>query len=216
MAKRITGARITASEARAILRDVCGTSLGATVRNIESYWSRATPADIVAGAEWYATAGATVRAISDATGYDVARIAAVVAQLSPRTTWQRNIDGAWHVATGAPGSPHGCIGANVARARAALAAPDPLASVKGPKVSAFARALLGDSESVTVDVWAARIALNPKWRRGDIDTAESALGRAGVYEAVAYAYRVAGARQGVAPATVQAVTWIVARNGRAA
>jgi hypothetical protein len=37
-----------------------------------------------------------------------------------------------------------------------------------------------------------------------------------VYPAIEHAYRVAAERVGVDPTTMQATTWVVARNGRAA
>ena len=43
---------------------------------------------------------------------------------------------------------------------------------------------------------------------------EKALSRVGVYDAIEHSYRLAAARLGVDPVTVQATTWIVARNGR--
>jgi hypothetical protein len=44
---------------------------------------------------------------------------------------------------------------------------------------------------------------------------DKVLTRAGVYQAVAQAYRTAAQRVGVTPSTMQATTWIVARNGKA-
>jgi hypothetical protein len=62
---------------------------------------------------------------------------------------------------------------------------------------------------VTVDVWAVRVAL------GTRPDAEQCLTRVGVYDALEHCYRLAAQRAGVDPTTMQATTWIVARNGRA-
>jgi hypothetical protein len=50
---------------------------------------------------------------------------------------------------------------------------------------------------------------------GTRDDAETILGRAGVYAAIEHCYRLAARRACVDAVTMQATTWIVARNGRA-
>lgn len=185
-----------------------------TVARILGYWARATDADREAGAQWYgADATAVLGAMVAAGAPSVEHAAAVVAHLSPRTTWARNVAGA--MALVADGDQAalvlGCMSASVKRARMALMSDAPLSTIKGPKTSAFALNLLGDRDAVTVDVWAARIAM------GDATTdPEKVLARTGVYDAIAHAYRVAAASVGVTPETMQATTWVVARNGRAA
>lgn len=184
-----------------------GESTRKVADRIVKMWNRATDADKEAGARWYAEGEAFIDELTVRSGKTRDQVAAVVAHLSPRTTWQRNLLGAQSLllTDQAPG----CIGANVDRARKALAADQPLGTLNGPKTSRFARNLLGDREAVTVDVWAARVALGAR------DDAELLLGRVGVYEAIEHAYRVAARRVGVDPVTMQATTWIVARNGRA-
>ena len=98
-------------------------------------------------------------------------------------------------------------GAQVAIA-AYFAGEDPLITLKGPKIKNIARNLCGDTEAVTIDIWAGRVALP------DHPELEKAMGRAGVYDGLAEAYRIASSRVGVSPSTIQATTWIVARNGR--
>lgn len=218
----------------ATMRRACGVTLETAVRRILTTWGRATAGDREAGARWYGDDAATL--VSDLAcvgGVDRAAAAAVVAQLSPRTTWSRNVSAATALCLAyGQGGPDrsqraydaaravGAMGANVDRALVALRehadGADPVATVKGPKTNAFARNLMGDRDAVTVDVWAARIALAPSWRRGQDDAVETVLGRAGVYAAVSYAYTVAARRAGVDPTTMQATTWVVVRNGRAA
>lgn len=185
-------------------------TLETVIRRILSVFDAATASDIEAGAQWYGSAiGDILTAMALASGHSVERCAAVIAHLSPRTPWGRNTAGAWLTITGEDARSIGCIGANVDRAEAAMVADVPLATVNGPKTSRFARNLLGDRDAVTVDVWAARVAL------GASDDVEAVLRRAGVYEALETAYQLAAARRGVDPATMQATTWVVARNGRA-
>jgi hypothetical protein len=184
-----------------------GESTRRVADRIVDTWKRATPADVESGARWYLNGEALIDSM--AVEYDQSRetVAAVIACLSPRTQWARNIEGARQLL--ATGQAPGCLGANVERARTAMRSGDPLATLTGPKTSRFALNLLGDREAVTVDVWAMRVAL------GDRDDADNLLARVGMYAAIEHAYRVAAQRIGVDPVTAQATTWIVARNGRA-
>lgn len=195
-----------------VSRSVFGVSHETIVKRILRTFDRASTSDVEAGATWYSEAGqlASDLAISNDDRFVSPRAAAaVIAQLSPRTTWSRNVAAATALIYYGPDEARavGAIGANVERAMVALEAQgDPIDTINGPKTNAFARNIAGDTEAVTVDVWAARVA--------DLD--ETLLSRKGAYDAVAHAYRVAARRRGVAPTTMQATTWIVARNGRAA
>jgi hypothetical protein len=181
------------------------TDFDTVVANILAVFDRATPANIEAGAAWYPTQGQTVIDYAHSFGYSVDTVAAVVAHLSPRTPWDRNITQAAVVL--AHGETVGVLGMNLRNAQKAMASDAPLDTLKGNKVKAFAANLLGDTEAVTVDVWAIRVAL------GHGDGTE--VSKVGVYDAIASAYREAARLRGVEPSTMQAVTWVVARNGRA-
>lgn len=184
-----------------------GTNVGATVARILRTFDRATSSDVEAGATWYADAGSIADTLTDKAG-SREHAATVLAHLSPRTTWARNVAGAVSLLT--DGTTSGCIASNVDRARASLQTSDPIATLNGPKTRRFALNILGDREAVTVDVWAARVALGTS-----SDDPERDLGRVGVYDAIEHAYRLAARKRGVDPTTMQATTWIVARNGRA-
>jgi hypothetical protein len=185
-----------------------GVTMRTAVAHILDHWHRASPEVRAQGAAWYPAAGYLVGQMADAYGLPAPTVAAVVAHLSPRTSWQRNVKGAREILAG--GTAPYCMVANRKNAGRALAAPDPLAtfSPRAPKARSFARNILGDETMVTVDVWAARIAV------GRRNAADTRLRRQGAYEAIAHAYRIAARRVGVSPAVMQATTWIVARNGR--
>ena len=100
--------------------------------------------------------------------------------------------------------------ANCDRAAAALVSDAPLSTINGPKTQRFAWNLLGIRTCATIDVWAARVAFGES-----VVDPEKVLARTGVYETVEHAYKIAALRRGVDVATMQATTWIVARNGRA-
>lgn len=189
------------------LRRATGTTVRACADRIVATYARATAADREAGASWYADGESIIADLSARTGYSREHVAAVVSHLSPRTTWSRNVYGATMLVT--TGTAPTCIGSNVDRARRALQSDAPLDTFGGPKTRRFARNLLGDRTVVTVDVWAARVAFGDS-----VENPEAALSRVGVYDAVEHAYVCAAARLGVDPVTVQATTWVVARNGR--
>ncbi len=199
-----------------VLRRVGAGGTMATVNRIMKTWDRATPSDVEAGSRWYGEdSGAILRGLVAAGGGSMTlqHAAAVVSHLSPRTSWGRNVAGAYALVTGGVEAARelGCISRNVELAQAALESEEPLATLNGPKTKRFAWNLLGYREAVTVDVWAARVALG--------DTAENPeriLGLTGVYDALEHCYRLAARRAGVDPTTMQATTWVVARNGRAA
>jgi hypothetical protein len=178
----------------------------AMTANILATWEQATAAIREQGAQWYGEAREAAATMAAQSGKSIDVAAAVIAHLSPRTTWARNVAGATSLLL--TGEAPGCIGANVERARKAIDAADPIATINGPKTRAFAANILGDTDAVTVDVWALRVALASK----TVD--EKILARKGGYELVAGAYRAAAAEAGVSPATMQAATWVVARNGR--
>lgn len=193
----------------ATLRRTSGTTVRACADRIVDTYRRATPEQRAAGARWYGQAGALVDDLASTHGITREHAAAVVAHLSPRTPWARNVSGARRLL--ADGTAPACLSANVDRARRALESPTPLETFGpgAPKTSRFARNILGETDPVTVDVWAARVAL------GDRAT-DATLKRVGVYDALEHAYRLAARRLDLAPSEVQATTWIVARNGREA
>jgi hypothetical protein len=175
-----------------------------TLRIIQA-WESSTPDHRSSGATWYDDGRRMISDLSDVSGHSPEHVAAVVAHLSPRTTWARNITGARGLLT--TGVAEHCMSANVVRATDALASAAPLDTLRGPKTRRFALNLLGDRDAVTIDVWALRVAL------GTPDTPE-VLRRQGMYEALESCYQDAARRVGTDPATVQACTWVAARNGR--
>lgn len=191
----------------ATIRKIYGVTLETVVARILRTFDSATASDLESGAQWYPNANALASNLGRNSGHGTDHAAVVIAHLSPRTDWDRNVIGAITLLTYGDRA-DGIIGDNFDRAVASLSSPDPLGSF-GPralKTLNFARNIIGDIESVTVDVWAHRVC-------GFTD--ETLLKRVGAYDALAHAYRLAARRRGVAPSTMQATTWIVARGGRA-
>lgn len=204
----------------ATLRTKAATSLGACTARIMKTFALASEEQIRAGSAWYASARAEAASMAAAGGITVDRAACVIAHLSPRTAWARNIRAAWDVVT--DGDTMINMAANVERAKAALVADDPWTTF-GPdalKTRRFAANIAGDDSVVTVDVWALRVAFGrgwgKAWRQNASTDAEliRMLGRAGVYAGIERAYLNAATRLNLPATTVQAVTWGIARNGR--
>jgi hypothetical protein len=179
-------------------------TLNTLVARIESTFKRATKSDVESGASWYLEAQDLARNLGATSGHGLQHAAAVISHLSPRTTWTRNVAGAITLLT--YGERHdGILSANYDRARASLDYSDPIDSFGGPKTRRFYLNIAGDTEAVTVDVWALRV----------VGLDDSTIGRKGVYDAIEAAYQIAARNHGVTPSTMQATTWIVARSGRA-
>ena len=193
----------TLSEHNARLRKAGLPTVDTLTRRILAVFDRATPSDVEHGATWYDEARELAFHLGRNSGYGIEHAAAVISHLSPRTTWTRNVTGAISLLTYSEQA-DGIIGANFERARASLNFERPEESFGGPKTLRFYLNIIGDTEAVTVDVWAARVA----------GVEETLLPRVGVYDALELAYQRAARRRGVEPTTMQATTWIVARNGR--
>lgn len=157
----------------------------------------AAPAVIDAGRLWYPSAENVIADLSREFQLGRPRVAAIVAVLSPRQRWRKNIEGARHVLGGeawrAPG-----FDTNRTKALALLAGA-PLANIiGGDKVTSFWANLIGSRTAVTVDVWAQRAALGyyHQWQPKDA-----------AYCRLVRAYRVAAEMVGETPREFQAIVW---------
>jgi hypothetical protein len=160
------------------------------------------------GLTWYAKAHAWAAEL--ATEYDrsVSDIAGIIAALSPQTNWPDNQRKADQLIE--TGLTYG-LGANVAKAGRILAGEDPDEVLGGPKVRAFWRTLADptNTDDVVIDRHAFDATVGAVT---DDKTRQRALERKGGYERVADIYRSAARILGLAPSTVQAITWAVWRN----
>lgn len=185
------------------------------VRNITKIFRRTTAEDRIAGLSWYATAREVAEQLDPT---DPVRAAAVIAVLSPRTSWPQNVRLAQDAYAGRK---VGALGANVRKAQALLAGADPEDIVTGAKVRAFWRTIVDptDPRAVVVDRHAFDVACD---RVTDDATRGRYLGRVGKYDELADMYRRAAriisreTGQQWTPAAVQAATWVYWRRERAA
>src|SRR3982751_6848796 len=134
-------------------------------RRIMRHWRAASAEDLAAGLSWYSRASDLADALSAGTdGYvSYATACGVIAALSPRCQWASNVRGAARMVNafdaGLDQPVVAGTRANRDKAwRILTSGDDPLSILGGPKVRAFYRNIAGDTDAVTVDVWAARAA----------------------------------------------------------
>lgn len=147
------------------------------------------------GRGWYDRAHAEVRRYSDSTHGMVptGELCDILSIVSPRVSVKVSVRLAeyWLAA----GVPHP---STMRSTRVALAHYAATGEIRGPKTSAFARALRGDTDAVVVDVWV--------WR---------AMGRApggiGAYRAAERTLRRVARSLGWPPAETQAAIWVGVR-----
>jgi hypothetical protein len=159
----------------------------------------ATLFDLRAAETWYAEAREFAESLrGHRPDWSLEVSASVVSAFSPRVTWGHNKAKALQYAQGI--TPKGLRSHVVAADRCCR---DGFNGLRGPKTNAFARAIAGDDNAVVVDVWMCRAAGLGK----DAPNATE-------YRAIADAIRTLAATPAVcmAPATLQALLWIIVRG----
>lgn len=173
-------------------------------RHILEVFAAATVAEIEEGLSWYADAHAVATHLDPE---DPARAAGVLAALSPRTNWGRNVNLAARAY--ADGAASRTMRMCVEAADRILAGADPLEVLAGPKVRAFYACIADPGcPEVVVDRHAFDVAVG----RVTNDTTRNALARVGVYERFAHHYTLAADRLDLLPSQVQSVTWLAWRR----
>lgn len=160
--------------------------------------AQATLYDLRAAERWYSEAGEFAQSLTATTGWNMEVAASVVSAFSPRVTWAHNKAKAYQYAQGI--TPKG-LRSHVDAADRCIR--QGFNGLRGPKTNAFARAIAGDANAVVVDVWMCRAAGLGK----DAPTAVE-------YRAIADAIRSIAGTPTVcmAPATLQALLWIIIRG----
>lgn len=107
-----------------------------------------------AGWRWYSDARAIVKGLAEVYGRRDETVAGVIAALSQRQEWRRNVRQA--EAALKAGRAVGGLGQARERANRILAGEHPWKVLRGPKIRAFYRAILGDDQAVVIDTWMCR------------------------------------------------------------
>lgn len=170
--------------------------------NLRRLGQTMTEDQVEAGIAWYPNARREARRIARVSGLTLHRAAGIIAVLSPRRTWSTNIQFAEEAALGNP------KGLFADRAEAIVQGARPLDVLSGPKVRAFYRNILGDTEAITVDCWTHRAAAGDPAMHAD---RSSSLLRSR-YGKVAQAFRDVAPEFGLLPSQFQAAIWITIRG----
>lgn len=174
--------------------------------SIRAIFDQSTPDDRTAGEAWYPGAQAIAERIAAESGLPLDRVAAAIAALSPRNPWYWNVQDAaafsLAAASGQAMPSATTFGANRERAWSLLHGESDWATA-ALKVRSFVANICGDPDSVTVDVWAIRVATMGE---------QSTVKNDAQYREVADAYRAVAADLGLAPRDLQAITWVVAER----
>lgn len=169
------------------------------VRNLLNHWNSAADEVRVAGVNWYPTARIAVANMASRHKVSYRCAAGVIAAMSPRLHWVRNLAVADMVLGNARKVP-GVFRINLDKARRIRAGHKPLTVLSGPKVRAFYRALIGDDTAAVIDVWTVCAV---GWTANLTEKA---------YHLVADALRIAAAKVRTSVAAMQAVAWVVVRG----
>ncbi len=177
------------------------------VRRVLRVYRDASDGQLAAGLCWYDDAHAAAARLDPA---NPRRAAGVIAALSPRMPWPRNLT--LSARTYSEGRASGTLTRSCLAADAILAGADPLDVLQGPKVRAFFTLIAepDHADAVCVDRHAIDVAVG--LRLNDVErSAWYPLARRGLYERFAACYRRAAYTVGVRPAQIQAVTWLAWR-----
>jgi len=207
------------------------------VRNVRTVIARASERERAEGLTWYQTAHDLAATLAESRGArgrgrsrSVQTWAAIIAVLSPQTSWETNV--ALAVETAREGEAlGGTFGLNVAKANAILAAraADPLTvrfesevrgtvrlvkAISGDKVTAFYKLIFDPTNAwdVCIDRHAVHIALGQTLGNDERNNYLRRTTRRDNYRLVSDAYRAAAAAEGILPSQAQAIAWVVWRN----
>lgn len=176
------------------------------VNALVAHYNDATERDITQGETWYNDAREIANALAVGTDYSIEQTASVIAVLSPNVAWDENVNSAVLAVEGHYNGVHHSqwrgagYGENKTKANDILNGD--LSRLRGPKVTNFARGILGDSEACTIDLWMLRSI-------GCEDTLNVTPKR---WVKINAAIREAAAQCGYDTCTFQAIVWSKVRN----
>jgi len=190
-----------------------------TYLNIEAVYQLANTLDRADGMAWYARANEIAVQLADRYEISLIQAAGVIAALSPRNKWERNVADAenlirvWSIDPASADSVKVCtFGPNKAKAiRILNEAPqsdaDVLAILSGPKLQEFFLCIMGDPNEVCIDGHAYSI-----WA-GDRITLQNvpSIGKK-LRQQIKQDYRRAAQDAGLTACQMQAVTWCAWRR----
>lgn len=188
-----------------------------SVQSIIAVYNLATVSDTEQGQSWYARALSFARNLSAQYNIHTHTIVGVIAALSPRNRWERNMqDAESMVKVAANGGTFDDLMQlkvctfKTGKAKAATILDlgitnrdDLLATLKGPKLCEFFNCILGDSGDVCIDGHAYSIWVGDRITLANVPSIGKKL-----RQSIKADYQEAAAILGVEPHVVQAITWV--------
>ena len=179
-------------------------------QNILTVFNQATADEIQQGKHWYADAHKQGIRLSKTYGISVYAACGIIAAVSPRLRWERNVEVAERIIQGRELDGLGVRWyANVRKAKLILAGNMPANILRGNKVRAFYDNLVQPERSLCVcidgHVWA--IAHGKRISLEDVPP----IGRR-AYNRLSVSYATVAKQLGLRPSQLQAVVWVVWRQ----
>jgi hypothetical protein len=180
--------------------------------NIENMFGQATDAHYEEGIEWYSATNTFAHGLSDKYGISVRQAAGIIAAISPRVRWDKNV--LWADLFCKTGdAPIMYLSKDKARRILDGEDPDvvfaPKSRNSGQKVRSFFNCIIDPGcDDVCIDRHAYDIAVGSK----GTDSLRQPLNRVGVYDNIRDAYRAVANKIGLIPNQLQAVTWVAWRE----
>ena len=186
-------------------------------QNIIAVYNLATATDKINGADWYDRALTFANALSAVYSIEVTTIVGVIASLSPRNRWERNMqDAESMVKAYANGATYNDLMQlkvctfKTGKDKAARILTDKisdraelLATLKGPKLQEFFNCILGDADDVCIDGHAYSIWVGDRIILANVPSIGKKL-----RQSIKADYQLAALSLGVKPHVVQAITWV--------
>lgn len=176
------------------------------ISNILEVYNQSSPLDIAEGLRWYEGAKRECVNLARRNKITLRQAIGIVAALSPRVNWGRNVIAAQSLVRGLPGEG---FGANKAKAFKILEGEDPNDVLGGDKVKSFFSNISRPttSQDVTIDRWAIRITKGPDSWKDNVNTPTAKQ-----YLQLGNEYREAAALVGLRPSELQAITWVTIKR----
>jgi hypothetical protein len=190
-----------------------------TASHILAVYNLANVADRANGEAWYPVASSIAQTLADSYGVSYIQAVGVIAALSPRNKWERNIADAESLIKVYTVDPESAadvkvctFGSNKQKALKILAdsnidADGMLAILSGPKLREFASCIMGNPEEVCIDGHAYSIWLGDRVTLANVPSIGVKLRRQ-----IKADYVNAARELGISAPEVQAVTWCAWRR----
>ena len=190
----------------------------ANIENIKAVYALSTAAERVDGEQWYPTARAIAQNLSDEYGVRLNVAIGVIAALSPRNKWSRNVIDAENLISVFVSDPEAAatvkvctFGANKAKALKVLNTPDATfeavqAILSGPKLREFSSCIYG-LDDVCIDGHAYCI-----WNGGRTSLKDVPSIGVKLRKNIKADYQQAAEDLGLTPSACQAITWCAWRR----